>query len=368
MTLGFDLGIPEIFDLGVFGTFFLGGVFSTIWARTPIPYTTNGWSSEFFSLSRGVRQGCPLPPYLFILCAEILANAVRKDKEIRGINIGDMECKLSQYADDTTTILDGSQLSFSRTLFLLDIFTDTSGLKVNYEKTEALWIGSYKDRAFTIPSSKPVTWTEGKVYALGVQFSTSEINESSINFCEKMRKILSSWSAKKLTLLGKIAVLKSLVVSQIVYVLSSLPTPQGVIKEINSLSYEFLWGNKSDKIKRTEMINDYNKGGLKMIDLQSFNQSLKIKWIKGYLDENNQGKWKSFFDYYLEKHGGKYRYVHYIEDITWPRVDTNFIFECSTRYLTSELRSLVRYRVEHEKIIFVSTSGHVIFCLLYRHR
>ena len=217
----------------------------------------NWWSSEFFSLSRGVRQGCPLSPYLFILCAEILANAVRKDKEIRGINIDDMECKLSQYADDTTMILDGSQLSFSRTLYLLDIFTDTSGLKVNYEKTEALWIGSYKDRAFTIPSSKPVTWAEGKVYALGVQFSNSEINESSINFCEKiekMRKILSSWSAKKLTLLGKIAVLKSLVVSQIVYVLSSLPTPQGVIKEINSLFYEFLWSNKSDKIKRTEMI------------------------------------------------------------------------------------------------------------------
>ena len=50
-------------------------------------------------------------------------------------------------------------------------------------------------------------------------------------------------------------------------------------------------------------------------------------------------------------------YITEIEDITWPRVDTNFIFECSTRY-----------RVEHEKIKFVSTSGHVIFCLLYRHR
>ena len=53
-----------------------------------------------------------------------------------------------------------------------------------------------------------------------------------------------------------------------------------------------------------------------------------------------------------------------IEDITWPRVDTNFIFECSTRYLTSERSERVRYRVEHEKIKFVSTSGHVIFCLL----
>ena len=56
--------------------------------------------------------------------------------------------------------------------------------------------------------------------------------------------------------------------------------------------------------------------------------------------------------------------VNYIEDITWPRVDTNFIVECSTRYLTSERSERVRYRVEHEKIKFVSTSEHVIFCLL----
>ena len=56
-----------------------------------------------------------------------------------------------------------------------------------------------------------------------------------------------------------------------------------------------------------------------------------------------------------------------VEDITCPRVDTNFIFECSTRYLTSERNKQVRYWVEHEKIKFVSTSGHVIFCLLYKH-
>ena len=46
----------------------------------------------------------------------------------------------------------------------------------------------------------------------------------------------------------------------------------------------------------------------------------------------------------------------------------NFIFQCSTRYLTSERSERVRYRVEHEKIKFISTSGHVIFCLLYEHR
>ena len=50
------------------------------------------------------------------------------------------------------------------------------------------------------------------------------------------------------------------------------------------------------------------------------------------------------------------------------RVDVYFIFECSTRYLTGWLRSLVRYRVEHSKIKFISTRRHVIFCLLYKHQ
>ena len=233
---------------------------------------------------------------------------IYQSRKKEDINIANVECKLLQYAEDTAMILDGSEISLSRTLLLLDNFAISSGLKINYEKTAALWIGSYKDRDFSIPSSKPITWARGKVYALGVLFSTSEINESSINFrekIEKMKKIMSSWSARNLTLLGKIAILKSLVVSQIVYLLSSLPSPPGVIKEINCLLYDFLWDSKGDKIKRTEMINEYNKGGLKMIDLQSFNESLKIKWIKGYLDDNNKGKWKSFVNNYLEKHGGK---------------------------------------------------------------
>ena len=152
----------------------------------------NGWSSEFSSLSRRVRQGCQLSHYLVILCAEVLANAVRKDENIRGINIANVESKLSQCADNTTMILDGSEFSLSRTLLLLDNFAISSGLKINYEKTEALWIGSCKDREFSIPSSNPITWARGKVHALGVLFSTSEINESNINFREKIEKMKKS--------------------------------------------------------------------------------------------------------------------------------------------------------------------------------
>ena len=55
----------------------------------------NGWVLEPFSLTRGVRQGCPLTPYLFIVAAEILGNVIRKKKEVKGIYVEDTEFKIS---------------------------------------------------------------------------------------------------------------------------------------------------------------------------------------------------------------------------------------------------------------------------------
>ena len=66
--------------------------------------------------------------------------------------------------------------------------------------------------------------------------------------------------------------------------------------------YHFLWNGKGDKIKRKVMINEQGNGGLKMIDLCSFNKSLKTTWVKRYLDTTNSGKWKLLFDMELKKY------------------------------------------------------------------
>ena len=268
----------------------------------------NGWTSDFFNLSRGVRQGCPLSPYLFILCAEILRAAIRRDKQIRGIRISDKECKVSQYADDTTLILDGSKPSLERSFPLLDMFAKLSGLKVNYEKTEALWIGSLKNRTDKLAIKQNIKWTFRKVKSLGVWFSTSEEEAVMLNYQEKKEKIvkiLNCWQVRRLTLLGKITVIKSLAASQLVYIMSPLPSSQSYLKEIHQILYNFLWDGRGDKIKRSVILNEYKDGGLKMLDIQSFNDALKAKWVQKYLDDNNQAKWKFFFDYFTEKHGGK---------------------------------------------------------------
>ena len=65
----------------------------------------NGVSSNFFTLERGVRQGDPLSPYLFIIAVETLAIAIRQKESIKGITIGTEETKLLQFADDTTAVL-----------------------------------------------------------------------------------------------------------------------------------------------------------------------------------------------------------------------------------------------------------------------
>ena len=130
----------------------------------------------------------------------------------------------------------------------------------------------------------------------------------SLNYKDKMEKIkliMGCWKLRRLGLLGKITILKGLIASQLVYIFSPLQTHHTAIKEINVMFYNFLWNDKGDKIKRKVMINDYSEGRLKMIDIVSFNRSLKATWIKRYLDKENCGSWKSLFDLELEKYGGE---------------------------------------------------------------
>ena len=94
----------------------------------------NGFISEFFYLKRGCRQGDPISPYIFILCAEILGKTIRNNNDIRGIIIDNKEYKISQYADHTQLFLNGSENSLREALDVLQKFYEMSGLKINVEK------------------------------------------------------------------------------------------------------------------------------------------------------------------------------------------------------------------------------------------
>ena len=110
-----------------------------------------------------------------------------------------------------------------------------------------------------ICSDKNLKWADGKVKVIGAWFCIDCEESKKKNYEEKVHKvedILNNWRNKRLTSIRKIAVIKTLAASQLVYVLSSTTSCLKSLKETNSLLFKFLWDNKGDKIKRTEMIAD----------------------------------------------------------------------------------------------------------------
>lgn len=124
----------------------------------------NGHISNWFTPKRGVRQGCPLSPYLFILAVEFLALSIRQNKDISGLVFNGVEVKLSQLADDTNCVVKDEQ-SLKNILDTFSLFRSGTGLDINVDKTTARCLGNF------IPSNHKLfglKWTQEPVHTLGV--------------------------------------------------------------------------------------------------------------------------------------------------------------------------------------------------------
>ena len=104
----------------------------------------NGYTSIYFNLSRGIRQGCPISTLLYILVAETLAEAVRVESEIKGIKLPDgLVSKWVGYSDDGNATLSDFK-SVEKLFVLLEIYERGSGAKVNLEKTQDFLMGKLR--------------------------------------------------------------------------------------------------------------------------------------------------------------------------------------------------------------------------------
>ena len=244
----------------------------------------NGFFSNAIHLERGCRQGDPVSPYIFVVCAEILGIAIRENKKIEGIEIFGYEHKISQYADDTTLIIKNCKNSLNRVLDTLKFFHGVSGLKVNIEKTKVVQLGKPGDSRMINLDNEKLELTDEFVL-LGIQFNRKKLHKITDENCKlklpKMKKILRQWKRRKLTLNGKISVFKSLISSMITHILLSLPNPsQEFIKEYEKICKNFLWGEKPPKFRQEILEYPYEMGGLQLHNLERFSSSLKVTWLR----------------------------------------------------------------------------------------
>ena len=189
----------------------LKGWIETFYKNISSCVINNGMCTSQFEIQRGVRQGDPMPPYLFIIIAEVLATAIRTTN-IQGIKIGKEEFKFVQYADDLTVFV--PDIENAPCIFnLLYQFKTCSGSQVNYKKTEAMWIGSCRNDT---AAPLGLTWVN-TVKALGIVFTYNEIERLQENFYDKLKDIrlqIRLWRCRGLLLLGKITIIKSFLLSK----------------------------------------------------------------------------------------------------------------------------------------------------------
>ena len=120
-------------------------------------------------LGRGVRQGCPLSPLLYVLTSEVLANQIRKNPAIEGFLLpgaGGLQFKISQYADDATNFVKNER-SLCHLLETVNRYERGSGAKLNTTKSEAMWLGGWRANG---ASPFGLQWVN-KLRILGVYFS-----------------------------------------------------------------------------------------------------------------------------------------------------------------------------------------------------
>ena len=127
-----------------------------------------------------------------------------------------------------------------------------------------------------------------------------------MNFNLKLQKLqtnLDMWRARDLTLFGRVLIIKSLGLSQLVYSASNLTVPQEITPIIKTKLFNFLWKNKRDKIKRAGLYQEQEKGGISMTDVETMIKALRLAWISRLLTPEIRN-WKTIPDYYLRKLGG----------------------------------------------------------------
>ena len=212
------------------------------------------FTTKYFNLEKGARQGDPISTYLFILGLEILFLLIKNNTSTKGIKVFDYVFLYTAYADDSTFFLK-NLASLKKLLNIFSYYSTFSGLKPNFFKCKIAGIGSLKGVEVAVCSIKCVKLEVNTIKILGIHFSNNNKLNMEKNFLtalSNIQSVLKIWRMRNLTLEGKIIVFKMLTLSKIVHLCLTSVVPKQIIEEIENIQKNFLWNRSTPKIKHSK--------------------------------------------------------------------------------------------------------------------
>jgi len=257
----------------------------------------NGFLSEPFPVTRGVRQGCSLSPLLYVICIEAFARRIRSDPHIRGLRLPTVreELKITQYADDSTLVL--TDWSSPRKAFLVaELYGLASGARLNVDKCQGLFLGSWRGNAYR---PLPILWKSDWLKCYGIFLGNDNYEKENESFVmQKFCRALDQLNNRGLNLISKPAIINLFACSRLWYTLSVLPLNSPFIKRLTSYMFRYIWRKSTERVKRSIMYQTFERGGLRVVDIERKLRAYQIRHVFSFLS-GNYCKWHSFTEYWI---------------------------------------------------------------------
>lgn len=279
-------------------------------ATPRISILVNGASEGFFKISRGLRQGDPLSPFLFIIMVESLGRLINRAREkalLVGIKItSNMEpITHQQFVDDTMLFGSSSHMEAYGIKNILNNYTNISDQEINTIKSNITFFNTNKELQTSILKILKFNEGEPPCKYLGLPLDKGTRSSSLWNqVVSKITNIISSWKGKWLSSTGKATLIKAVLSAMAIYQLSCMDLPASKRKEITSHIRTFFWQGLEDKARLPLIAWDKiclpkEMGGLGIKDLliQSKALGAKLVWR---MFSNPNAKWaRTLFNKYL---------------------------------------------------------------------
>ncbi|CDQ93629.1 unnamed protein product [Oncorhynchus mykiss] len=257
-------------------------------------------TSQRFDIGRGIRQGCPISPFVFLLVTQIMALHIKKG-HFQGVSALGNEFKLCQLADDTTIFL-RDRNEVSKAVSCIEDFSLVLGLKININKSVLFPLKDcVLQEVYGIPIKDKVTY-------LGIVICKDEKQRSELNFIEKTKKKLNLWLMRGISLHGRVLLSKAEGLSRsgypdLFYVSLSFDLHPKIVKDFDKILYHFIWRNKPHYLRKDILTNTQEQGGLEVLDFNTLNNTFKIHWILKYV-KNQNSILNVFPEYLFDSVGG----------------------------------------------------------------